>query len=207
MDGRGRPEGEGDDRVTTRAEREARDRQVVELRRQKLKLEAIGAQMGLTRERVRQIVAAHDRAFGTQTLSAAQRSADAAARRQARAKAYKDDRAQRLYGCDHATLIALSPDLGDRGSPARRYREHRRKALARGIGFEFTLPQWLKVWTESGHWAERGRGEGYCMARRGDVGPYAEGNVYITTIGGNFSDGWVNRKRRAAELLGNKSGN
>lgn len=38
---------------------------------------------------------------------------------------------------------------------------------------------------------EGGRGQGYCMARHLDEGPYTAGNVYICTCGQNSSDGYL----------------
>src|ERR1700722_4160767 len=55
-------------------------------------------------------------------------------------------------------------------------------AKRRKIPFLLTFDQWLKIWIDSGHLAERGRGSGrYCMGRFGDKGPYAIGNVEIIT--------------------------
>lgn len=53
-------------------------------------------------------------------------------------------------------------------------------AKYRGIAWNFTFEEWLKVWQESGKWDQRGcrRGQ-YVMARHGDVGPYELGNVSI----------------------------
>lgn len=62
----------------------------------------------------------------------------------------------------------------------------RKSAGGRGIGFELTYEQWLQIWLDSGHLHERGRRRGqYVMARNGDIGPYALGNVHITTQEGN----------------------
>lgn len=58
---------------------------------------------------------------------------------------------------------------------------HQRQAARnkRGIAWELTLPQWWKIWQDSGHWQDRGIGRGYMMCRKGDLGPYAVGNVFI----------------------------
>lgn len=45
--------------------------------------------------------------------------------------------------------------------------------------------EWWTIWQMSGRWEERGRGHGYMMCRKGDVGPYALGNVVIAT--GDFN--------------------
>lgn len=75
-------------------------------------------------------------------------------------------------------------------TPSAAYMSQRRNAGLRGIGWELTFVQWWDVWQRSGHWNDRGRGQGYCMARIGDTGPYAVGNVEIKTIGENFSESY-----------------
>jgi hypothetical protein len=68
----------------------------------------------------------------------------------------------------------------------RAYTNHRRGAGYRGIGFELTFAEWLSIWSESGHNHEMGnRGGQYVMARHGDEGPYAVGNVKIITYNEN----------------------
>lgn len=91
-------------------------------------------------------------------------------------------------------------------SPARRaFTQQKVNAKKRGIAWELTVTQWWKIWQDSGKWAQRGRGQGYCMGRHGDAGPYAVGNVYICTIGENFSHSYIFkpyhvRKRRQSEF-------
>jgi hypothetical protein len=63
-----------------------------------------------------------------------------------------------------------------------KFNGHRAVAHARGIPFLLTFEEWCSLWEESGHWCERGRGRGkYEMARVGDRGPYAVGNIRIVT--------------------------
>jgi hypothetical protein len=60
------------------------------------------------------------------------------------------------------------------------YMQHRRDAKARGIGFLLSFEDWLAIWVASGKLDLRGTKKGqYCMARYGDVGPYALGNVRV----------------------------
>jgi hypothetical protein len=68
------------------------------------------------------------------------------------------------------------------------YREQRRNAATRDIGWAFTLYTWWVVWKESGKWGQRGRGFGYVMARKEDVGVYSPDNVYICTSQQNMRD-------------------
>lgn len=60
------------------------------------------------------------------------------------------------------------------------FRGHRNQAKRRGIEFQLSFAQWLRIWEKSGHLVERGckRGQ-YVMARKGDRGPYAVGNIKI----------------------------
>ena len=67
--------------------------------------------------------------------------------------------------------------------------EHRVNAKDRGIGFELTFSQWLEIWIASGKVRKRGcrRGQ-YVMARYGDRGPYAAGNVKIILASENIAE-------------------
>lgn len=61
-----------------------------------------------------------------------------------------------------------------------KYYHHKTNAASRNIPFLLTFAEWCMVWLNSGHWHERGKGrDRYCMARNGDTGPYAIGNVRI----------------------------
>jgi hypothetical protein len=78
---------------------------------------------------------------------------------------------------------------------------HARFVLQRGVakarGIEWQLPywEWLQIWQDSGHLHERGIHKGqWCMARNGDIGPYAARNVRIVRVEKNNSD--ANSRRR-----------
>jgi hypothetical protein len=74
-------------------------------------------------------------------------------------------------------------------------------ARQRGIEFLLTMEEWVTIWRESGHLHERGRGRGkYVMARYGDQGPYAVGNVKIITHSENCSEGMRGNKSRLGKL-------
>ena len=78
--------------------------------------------------------------------------------------------------------------------PYRRYADQRRNAAQRGIPFELTFDEWLKIWADSGHFHERGRNAGqYVMGRIGDKGPYAIDNVIILLHEKNDSDAGIGR--------------
>lgn len=65
------------------------------------------------------------------------------------------------------------------------YKQWRRSAKQRGIEIALDYEQWSEVWGE--HWPNRERCD-LVLARFGDTGPYAPGNVYITTRGQNVRD-------------------
>lgn len=89
------------------------------------------------------------------------------------------------------------------------FHNHRSNAKFRGIGFELAFEHWLKIWLDSGHLAERGNKRGqYCMARFGDKGPYAVGNVKIITMEENRSEQVVSDVQRAEHsqwMMGNQN--
>lgn len=72
----------------------------------------------------------------------------------------------------------------------KRFQSQRAHANGRGIEWQLTFAQWWGVWSESGRWEQRGRRneENTVMARDGDCGPYAVGNVRIATIAENFAE-------------------
>lgn len=73
--------------------------------------------------------------------------------------------------------------------PKRKFQEQRNAARRRNISFLLTFEEWWKFWQDSSHWYERGRNKGsYVMARFGDKGPYAVGNVKICTVEENAID-------------------
>jgi hypothetical protein len=70
-----------------------------------------------------------------------------------------------------------------------KYRWHKNRSRRRDIPFLLTFDEWWTIWQESGHWHERGAYRGqYQMARFGDKGPYAVGNVRIVTREENVAE-------------------
>ncbi len=138
-------------------------------------LAEIGETYGISRERVRQLVAGIHRREGGQAVRSARRAEHMAA--------LANTQSRLKWGCDWDQYRAI------RGKPSIAWCRHRQTARARGIAFELTLWQWWTIWQESGHWDERGNGaEKYAMCRFNDVGPYAVGNVYIATNSQNSKD-------------------
>lgn len=166
-------------------------------------LEQIGSQYGLTRERVRQLMAKH---FGITGADGGHHTQIAV--KKARVRAYRNDRYMKSHGCTWAQFVevrAIGKAMKEAGArhgrtPFGAYQSQRRNAGARGVGWELTFWQWWTIWLESGHWEQRGRGQGYVMCRRGDVGPYAVGNVFIGTAAQNSYEGQVKRYKLAGDL-------
>jgi len=178
----------------------ARELEMVRLYRGGQTLQQVGDVFGLTRERVRQLIKHHGitgKDGGIHT--SAKRTAEAKAAAQ---RARRDARALMYYGCTYGELIRLNSGIAPRvgSSAAGKFRQQKNNALARKVAWAITFPQWMAIWAESGHWNERARTrDGYVMARKGDTGPYAVGNVYITTLAGNTADYQASLKRRGVE--------
>lgn len=145
----------------------------------------IGAEYGLTRERVRQLIkrcgvvgkhgGAHKRA----------------AARQIKRAARKDEATLQRWGCTWAQYCELRAMF----KPTRAFSCQKKNAHHRGIPWELTLWQWWTIWQQSGRWDQRGRGNGYMMCRKGDAGPYSVDNVFIARGIVNSSEGQDKRRR------------
>jgi hypothetical protein len=69
-----------------------------------------------------------------------------------------------------------------------KYWTHKACAKRRGVVFKLTFEEWLNIWEVSGRFSQRGRrAHEYHMARHGDAGPYAVGNVKIITSSQNIA--------------------
>lgn len=80
-------------------------------------------------------------------------------------------------------------------SPLGKFKQQCWNAKRRGVEWLLTFDEWWSIWTASGRWSQRGKGDGqYVMARHGDAGPYAVGNVSIIRCNENDSV-TGNRKR------------
>lgn len=133
-------------------------------------LQQIGDIYGITRERVRQILTGHFDLRGKDGgmhLRATQRRVKSIEQR--------NERFFRHKGCSWLQYV----ELRAMGKPTRAFSMQRKNAHRRGICWELTLWEWWQIWQKSGHWQQRGRGNGYVMCRKGDVGPYSIDNVFI----------------------------
>ncbi len=168
---------------------DARTERMVGLFRTGNTLQQIGDEYGITRERVRQIIsrAGIKREDGGVYIK---RFLNAAHKER---KPKRDGRYHVFYGCskEDAERLNCGKKVSVKGSHAHLYSRQRRNANRRGIAWEITFPQWLEIWIASGHFDERGRGKGYCMARFGDSGPYHPDNVEIITVAQNSSDSYI----------------
>lgn len=144
-------------------------------------LNEIGQELGITRERVRQLLA---KFFSINAKDGGQHKKSVDSRLKSAAK--RNAKSLKKWGCgwdEYANLRALK-------KPTQVFGRQRNSARHRGIEWNLTLWQWWSIWQQSGHWANRGRGNGYCMCRKGDQGPYSVDNVYIATNTENVQDYW-----------------
>jgi hypothetical protein len=106
----------------------------------------------------------------------------------------RDERIFSKFGLSLEEFTAHVTKYGNsttKGSPLCQFMNQRSSAGTRGIGWELTFAEWWRIWQESDHYKERGRGYGYQMARLGNSGPYAAGNVEIITGAQNSSDSFL----------------
>ncbi|MGN6775850.1 sigma factor-like helix-turn-helix DNA-binding protein [Rhizobium sp.] len=155
-------------------------------------LAEIGDLYGISRERVRQILAKRGNVSakdGGQSVRSKRNKASAAIAR--------DRACLEQYGCTHAQyqelvrIGAAQKKVGQKThntTPTGAYSSQKRNSIRRGIDWNISLWEWWSVWVESGKWEQRGRSRGaYVMCRYGDVGAYEIGNVYIASVIHNVS--------------------
>lgn len=67
--------------------------------------------------------------------------------------------------------------------------KRRKDRTGQQIEMRLTFDEWLDIWLCSGQLLNRGRSKGqYCMSRKGDLGHYEVGNVFIQLASQNSSD-------------------
>lgn len=170
---------------------QARAAKMAAMYRAGMTLQQIGDKYGITRERVRQLMAKHE----GMTHSGGGQHIKAMAKRQ-KAKAAKEARYLAKYGCtfeQYVEVRQIGRDMRKAGAgayqaPLQAFINQRNNAKSRGISFVLSFWQWWTVWQESGKWGRRGRGKNsYVMSRFGDQGSYEVGNIYIGTASENCS--------------------
>jgi hypothetical protein len=166
-------------------------REMAALYRNGATLQQIGDRYGVTRERVRQILAKHhsiDARHGGQRVTSRRRAISYAARRDAKYLV--------KCGCSfaqHKELLEIGRSLMREGVPRGRtpvgaFITQRNNARRCGYSWKLTLWDWWTVWQKSGHWNERGRGHGYWMARRDKAWPFSVENVFIAKGDDSWSE-------------------
>lgn len=146
-------------------------------------LQEIGDYYSVTRERVRQLM--------TEELGIARKDGGQSQRAKEKIRAARnrqDLRRIRKYGVTVAEYDLIQKHLDSTGaSPLHRFSKQKLHAKNRGIEWMLNFAEWWSIWSVSGKWAERGR-TGYVMARHGDTGPYAVGNIKIISAKENHSE-------------------
>lgn len=175
-----------------------RDAEMVLMYRDGKTLQEIGDKYGVSRERVRQRLASLGltRVDGGVTLRMLSKASTTLAAERSAAERREQAHFNR-WGMSIQDMAAITKaagvNLSDDKHPTRKFLRQRQNAKGRGIEFLLTFAEWWQIWQQSGHWDERGRGQGYVMARWADDGPYSADNVYICTSGQNFSDSYITK--------------
>jgi hypothetical protein len=165
----------------------------------------VAIRYGLTRERVRQIF---KECYGMTAKECARYKNSTAKKIELTlldredARKRKEEKHSKMFGCAEDVLTAINGKVFstaklDYSTPAWKYLNQKRNAEHREITWNITFPEWWRAWQESGKYHLRGRGKGYCMARFGDSGAYEPGNIYICTVGQNFSDMYLVREKKS----------
>lgn len=169
---------------------------IKEMYRRGMTLEAIGGVFGITRERVRQVVNWYfglEREDGGQAIQSLLKARDRSEKLAKEAEVRLQKQIAK-WGMTKAEIAAVS-DLprSDHRHPVRRFECQRKNAKVRGISWQLSFKQWWDIWQQSGHWEQRGRGQGYVMARYGDSDGYSVDNVYICTGAQNSKDSYITK--------------
>ncbi len=72
--------------------------------------------------------------------------------------------------------------------------EQKHNAKKRGIEWLFSFDTWWQMWKDKFNWRGASKGK-YCMARKGDEGPYSPENCEIILLEANVAE----RNRWVAE--------
>lgn len=174
----------------------SRDELICEMFRAGRTLTEIGRCFGVSRQRIHQITSYRHglaKEEGGRAIKAEVNRARARARRDAKSLAKRGCTFEQWQHLRELSRAAVRSGKGKCQAPLGAFRTQRNHARRRGIPWRLTLWQWWSVWDASGHWHERGRGQGFVMCRIADEGGYELGNVFIAPAVENNSDG---NKRR-----------
>ena len=152
----------------------------IEMYKQGCIQEQIAAHFKVTRQRVQQVLKKHGirRAAGGN-------SKRIAAKNEARLHS-KNHRCLRRWGMtidEYRAHVSEYGTSGRRDSPMGRFQAQRKDFQKIGVVWLLPFAQWWAVWQRSGKWQQRGRGNGYRLARINTARGYVLGNVQI--IGGS----------------------
>lgn len=152
----------------------------------------ISKKYGVSRQRVQQVLAKHG--VGKHDGGAFVRTE----KRLEKIKLKRDRRYKKMYGCTYDEWKYIQKRYKKyRRSPAYSYRNHKNLSRIRGIEFNLTLPEWWKIWCESGKFERRGkRNDQYVMSRHNDIGPYSTENVRIITVKENRNEYWMSPRAK-----------
>jgi hypothetical protein len=77
--------------------------------------------------------------------------------------------------------------MSSKNAATQAFDRQRRNAKRRGIPFLLTFEEWWDWWQTDGRWLNRGsKSSNFQMARIGDAGPYALGNIYCSVARDNW---------------------
>ena len=164
-------------------------------------LQEIGTHFGVSRERIRQIMEEENEvsAQENRAMRALLRTPIKLARKKKKEDA-TERRCLKAWGMSKEQYFEIEKRYGHNGaagSPLTQYAQQQSTAKMRSIAWKLTFPEWWKIWQDSGHYSERGRGGNrYAMCRFGDTGAYKVGNVEIITNAQNAADQWISGKKR-----------
>lgn len=165
-----------------KAEREKRTKRMVNMYTVKgMTYEAIGGEYDLTRERVRQILSSEGitRWDGGVCLTT-ERKREA---KQAKLLKEQQKRLAKNYGCTVEEYIKIGQGKSFYKSPIHKYRNKRRNTIEQGVKWDLSLPDWWKIWQQSGKWKKRGLGKKkYVMSRKDMNKPFTKDNAIVITL-------------------------
>lgn len=162
-------------RILTRlAQQEQQHKNILEGYKRGYSMREIGDAIGITGERVRQIL----KSYGYVAVAHTPKK-DAFREEIEKRKAARVAETWGLTLQEYKKFCAKYGNSDYSTSPMHKYIQQRKNARRRGVEWQFSFADWWAVWQKSNKWHVRGRGAGYCMSRHNDSGPYAVNNVSI----------------------------
>lgn len=148
-------------------------------------LQQVGDEFDLTRERVRQVLAARG-LNGNDGGQAVMARARAKAKRKRREEKCLKEKGLPLF--EYETLLDMGKRMMEDGlhrdrTPIGAYCRQRQNADQQGYDWDLSLGEWWEIWEESGKWEKRGlRSEGYVLARIIPELPFRKYNVMVMKL-------------------------